>query len=1260
DIDVCTPNPTGITLNNTTLGGLTFTWQFSDSTATVIRTNKSPVTYVVDNTDPNAVIHPKVYLTATASNCSNTDSLTLNVYPHIVPHIEPDVISGCGPLTVNLANLTTGGNATNALTYYWDFANGENSSLTTPVPREFENKTATDKPYNVTLTATNELGCNNLHDTLLTVFPEIIPAFSFSKPNECSPINVALENSSLNGTLYRWDFGFDGNGMDTVTKNIYYEFYHFSPYADSLANYTIKLVVMDDNHPQCNDSVSYPITIYPPVVADFTVSNNERGCSPLNSEFTNNSTGYDLTYVWNYIDNNTSGDTSNVHYHQFENLTSDSIIYDVRLTVDDINACRNVAQQPVTAFSQVIADFTFKKEAGYDGCTPFNVDFTYPLTALNGNEFKWDFSIDRELFTDKSPFQFEFDNEYEDIQTYTIKLISEDTETGCSDTATRTLEVYPQLIPEFNFVDDTYEGCNPLSVGFENESTGIANYLWDYGDKQTSSDESPTHVFGHFENSDQVFDVTLTATQKVTGCVKSINDNVTVYSYLNPKFGIIQADSKGGFGKSTKADQLLGGCHPFNVQITDSSTCNGTWSWDFGDDTNIDEDSQPTIRSLTYYNYDEDKLMQNAQYTIALEVENQRECTKKTSQTLEVYPRSAPAIGGDFEGCHPHTVTFKNNGINDADGRYYWRLGDGATSVEDTLSHAYYNSSYYDNESFNVKLISTTGYLCSDSIQRTVVVYPKPLAAIKPILDRGCSPLEAVLENTSKYSSPFTFIWDFDKGAQATTRTELTTESIDYINATDKAGIKYVTLIAQSDQGCTDTVVQLVNVYPEAEANFIPSVDAGCSPLAVNFTNLSNATTTLFNWEFGNGTTSQLKNPSVNFFNDGVDDTTFTVRLVSNSPYGCDSQIEKDITVYLTPNAEFLAVDPVKTYPDTVITFSNLVKPGPWTFDWNYGDGHDAHREDLLHSHAYDGWGPREEDFSYTVTMKVYSDHCEDETWQVVTINPPKPYINIIERNPLGCVPLEIDFFVKYGFGYSDSITWNFGNGDYSYEVNPNYIYEEPGLYISSVTIKGDGGLFIDTTRIDVYPLPEPGFEFRPDFVMLPDQPVQFFNTTYLLNQSSYFWDFGDGTNSTEIQPSHLYTAEGVYDLKLVATTLHGCKDSLINQAAVEVSGEGFVIFPNAFMPSSASPMNGAYPRPDTENNVFHPYNEGVKEYQLWIFNRWGEQVFHSDNVDMGWNGRYGNSGAELGQDVYFWKTKGKFNNNVPFKKAGDVTLIRK
>ena len=66
-----------------------------------------------------------------------------------------------------------------------------------------------------------------------------------------------------------------------------------------------------------------------------------------------------------------------------------------------------------------------------------------------------------------------------------------------------------------------------------------------------------------------------------------------------------------------------------------------------------------------------------------------------------------------------------------------------------------------------------------------------------------------------------------------------------------------------------------------------------------------------------------------------------------------------------------------------------------------------------------------------------------------------------------------------------------------------------------------------------------------------------------------------------------------------MATTKYGCVDSVSVLNAVTVSGEGYLIFPNAFLPSAESPEDGSYPTPDVDNNVFHPSWEGVKEYEM-------------------------------------------------------------
>ena len=172
---------------------------------------------------------------------------------------------------------------------------------------------------------------------------------------------------------------------------------------------------------------------------------------------------------------------------------------------------------------------------------------------------------------------------------------------------------------------------------------------------------------------------------------------------------------------------------------------------------------------------------------------------------------------------------------------------------------------------------------------------------------------------------------------------------------------------------------------------------------------------------------------------------------------------------------------------------------------------------------------------------------------------------------------------------------------------------------------------------------------------MIPGDQTQCYNLTQYA--SEYLWDFGDGSTSTDKNPAHYYSAEGQYTVSLTATSAFGCQASATRENYIEVIGKGQVVFPNAFTPSLAGPSDGAYSDSDVSNNIFHPMAEGVVEYNLYIYNRWGELMFESKDVDVGWDGYY--NGKLCPQDVYIWKVEGKFINGKTFEKTGDVTLLR-
>jgi hypothetical protein len=108
----------------------------------------------------------------------------------------------------------------------------------------------------------------------------------------------------------------------------------------------------------------------------------------------------------------------------------------------------------------------------------------------------------------------------------------------------------------------------------------------------------------------------------------------------------------------------------------------------------------------------------------------------------------------------------------------------------------------------------------------------------------------------------------------------------------------------------------------------------------------------------------------------------------------------------------------------------------------------------------------------------------------------------------------------------------------------------------------------------------------------------------------------------------------------------------------VTVEGEGYIYFPNAFKPDLDGPNGGYYSLSEPEkNNIFHPFWQGVVDYHLEIYTRWGEKLYYSDDVNIGWDG-YNEEGTLSAQGVYVFRSWGIFLNGKTFEKKGDVTLL--
>jgi hypothetical protein len=265
-----------------------------------------------------------------------------------------------------------------------------------------------------------------------------------------------------------------------------------------------------------------------------------------------------------------------------------------------------------------------------------------------------------------------------------------------------------------------------------------------------------------------------------------------------------------------------------------------------------------------------------------------------------------------------------------------------------------------------------------------------------------------------------------------------------------------------------------------------------------------------------------------------------------------------------------------------------------------------------------------------------------------------KSEVVLIDPNSsAGCAPLKVVFHNK-STSY-DSCRWTFGDGGYSDQKDPEWIFDVEGEYKVVLDVFSHGGHLSSTASITVHPRPQAHFEIAPGKAVLPDDEIHFLN--YSINAVQFKWDFGDGFTSEFFEPRHTYSKFSNYNVRLVVYSDWGCSDSLTVLNAFSGS-EYFIAFPNAFIPNTQGPSGGYYSsKSDEAAQVFHPSYSGVSDYQLKIFSKLGIQIFESNDINLGWDGY--NIGQLCESGVYIWKVRGKFRNGEPFIKMGDVTLLK-
>ena len=518
---------------------------------------------------------------------------------------------------------------------------------------------------------------------------------------------------------------------------------------------------------------------------------------------------------------------------------------------------------------------------------------------------------------------------------------------------------------------------------------------------------------------------------------------------------------------------------------------------------------------------------------------------------------------------------------------------------------------------------STTVYTVNGSVgtctalpvTTTVTVYPVPT-----IIASGtatCTGASAALSANGAISyswSPANSLPGGSVGAMVTASPSVTTQ---------------YTVVGADANGCTNLALAIYTVYP------VPPVNVTASPACDNETLTITVTPGYVNYNWPtiplNTANNQIQIPNATTALNGM------YSVVVTDANSCTNTGSVFINVYPLPEVTALGTTVCLNATGT------LTANGAQSYSWlpnadlntNTGNAVLVTPSGLTNT-------------IYTVSgQDVHG--CTGSATVVVVVHP-LPTASITPIISKAC-PLACFTFTAETNAQSAAYNWSFGNGQHATNAISVSCFTISGTYSIKLNITDSSGCQNQATAtVLMYPVPDVDFEYLPNPVSILEPKVQFINETGGASISSYSWNFGEGSSgdtSHVKNPQYNYANVGTYPVMLVAQSVDGCLDTLIKYVVIE---QDFALFvPNAFTP------NG-----DGKNEVFKAEGEGILDFSMYIFDRWGNHVFTSSDINTGWDGSMNNKGNGLLQhDVYVWKIVLKNVVHQSKTYTGTVTLVR-
>jgi gliding motility-associated-like protein len=350
----------------------------------------------------------------------------------------------------------------------------------------------------------------------------------------------------------------------------------------------------------------------------------------------------------------------------------------------------------------------------------------------------------------------------------------------------------------------------------------------------------------------------------------------------------------------------------------------------------------------------------------------------------------------------------------------------------------------------------------------------------------------------------------------------------------------------------TDTIFKSIIVQLLVPAFTIGNDSQCLASNSFSFTNSSTITpsgTMSYAWAFGDGNSSILTSPTHSFA--GTPNTSYTIKLVATSDLGCMDSVTATATILPNPVVGYSVIDTIRC-PNQNFQFTNqsTIPYGSMNYLWDFGDGNQTNTINAIHSYPTTG--------TYIVLLKATSfAGCIDSVKKTMYVQNTFD-AQFTVNNDSQCIAGNSFLFTSTAKSCAaiDSVKWDLdGNGTYNDAKGTlaSNTYLTAGSYKIGQVIYA--GIQTDTAwhTIVVFPKPAAGFSINNNYQPLIGNYFIFTNSSSITPTSplTYKWYFGDGSSSVVTNPGYSYSTFGTFQVKLIATSNFGCKDSITQAVTV-------------------------------------------------------------------------------------------------------------